>query len=121
MTNTWKPTVAGILSIVAGAVDILIGIWALARKFVRRVMFHWRAEALGALALVVGIVAIVGGIFAIRRQVWGMALAGAICALFPPHIAVLGILAIIFVSLSHDGFIKKSSGTPETKPPQTQS
>lgn len=122
MTKTWKPTVAGILSIIAGAIDILMGIWALARnEFVRRLMFHWRVEVLGILALLLGIVAVLGGISALRRQAWGLALAGAICALFPPHIGVLGILAIIFVSLSHDEFTRKSAGTPEAKPPQTQS
>jgi len=42
----------------------------------------------------------IGGIFTIRRQIWGLALSGAICALFPPYVAVLGIPAIIFVYLS---------------------
>ena len=42
----------------------------------------------------------IGGIFAIRSQIWGLALVGAICALFQPHVAVLAILPIIFVYLS---------------------
>jgi len=88
---------------------------------VRRAMFQWRGEAFGILALIVGIVAIVGGIFAIRRRLWGLALAGAICALFPPHIAVLGILAIIFVSLARGEFPSGTRATPETKPPQAKS
>jgi len=42
----------------------------------------------------------IGGIFTIRRQIWGSALAGAICVLFPPYVAVFGIPAIIFIYLS---------------------
>jgi hypothetical protein len=42
MTKTFKPTVAGILSIIAGAVSILVGAGAIARgEFVRRMMWHW--------------------------------------------------------------------------------
>jgi hypothetical protein len=112
MTTTWKPTVAGILSIIGGAVSFLVGIGAMARgEFISRMLWHWRLEVVGVIALVLGIVAITGGIFAIRRQVWGLALAGAICALFPPHLSVLGILAIVFVSLSKKEF-SESSGTP---------
>jgi hypothetical protein len=33
-------------------------------------------------------------------NIWGLALAGVICALFQPHVAVLAILPIIFVYLS---------------------
>ena len=42
----------------------------------------------------------IGGIFAIRSQIWGLVLAGAICAPFQPYVAVLAILPIIFVYLS---------------------
>ena len=60
-------------------------------------------QAFGIPLIILGIVAIVGGIYAIRRKVWGMALAGAICALFSVF-GVLGILSIIFVSLSRKEF-----------------
>ncbi|GAG33364.1 unnamed protein product, partial [marine sediment metagenome] len=49
-----------------------------------------------------GVVAIIGGIFALRRKLWGLALAGAICAI--PCSAALGILATIFVSLGRREF-----------------
>jgi hypothetical protein len=35
-----------------------------------------------------------------RPNIWGLALVGAICALFPPYAAILGVPAIIFVCLS---------------------
>ncbi|MCX6003982.1 MAG: hypothetical protein NTX46_06230 [Chloroflexi bacterium] len=107
---TWKPIVGGILSIIAGAVAVLVGVGALLRgDFIDRMMWHWRWEVVGVLALILGIVAIIGGVFAIKRKVWGLALAGAICALFPPHVCILGILAIIFVALSKEEFGQPSS------------
>jgi hypothetical protein len=53
----------------------------------------------GAIAL--GIVALIGGVHALRRKVWWFGLTGAILAvpLFPIG-TVLGILAIIFISLA---------------------
>jgi len=57
---------------------------------------------IGIIVAVLGIVAIVGGISAIRRGSFGLSLAGAICALLP--INVLGILAVIFVSLGKGEF-----------------
>ena len=70
-THTWKPTAAGILDIVAGVIWIVIGGIVLADDI-----------ALGVSFSVVAIFAIIGGIFAIRRRIWGLALAGSICALF---------------------------------------
>ena len=42
----------------------------------------------------------IGSIFAIGRQILGLVLVGAICAVFQPRVAVLAILPIIFVYLS---------------------
>ena len=103
--KTWKPTVAGILSIISGVVAILLGLGSLVGGSVwGGLLTHWRIGLFGLFALAVGIVAVIGGTFALRRRTWGLALAGAICALFPPHVAILGILAIIFVALSKDEF-----------------
>jgi len=44
----------------------------------------------------------VGGIYALGRRVWGLALAGSICALV--GFGILGILAIIFVILGKGEF-----------------
>ncbi len=53
--------------------------------------------------LVLGIVSILGGISALQRKRWGLALAGAICAVLPTQ-TLLGILAIVLVSISRDEF-----------------
>ena len=112
MEKTWKPTVAGILSLVAGALGIIIGIavatigaigcgvWGeMGLPFIGRL-----AVTATAAPLVLSAVAIVGGVYALKRKVWGLALAGGICALLIPPAFVLGILAIIFVAMGKDEF-----------------
>jgi hypothetical protein len=97
--KTWKPIAAGILSIASGAFMA----W-----------YHWGphtpVETI-PLGIVLGLIAIAGGISAIRRRVWGLALAGAMCAIVPPHpwgeliwTPVLGILAMVFLVLSKNEF-----------------
>ena len=104
MEKTWKPTVAGILAIIAGAVEVIAGI-----AFATGVGFWWGFLGLGWLSavfaplIVFGIIAIIGGIYALLRKIWGLALAGSICALIGPWF-ILGLLAIIFVSLGKGEF-----------------
>jgi hypothetical protein len=57
---------------------------------------------IGIILGVLGIVAIAGGISAIKRSSFGLSLAGAICAFIPFHL--LGLLAVIFVSLAKREF-----------------
>lgn len=56
----------------------------------------------GIVLLAFGIITLVGGIYAIKRRKWGLALAGSILAL--PVGGILGLLAIIFVSLGKKEF-----------------
>jgi hypothetical protein len=104
MERTWKPTSAGILAIIAGAFHVILGIVIVA---IGGFTFLFGLTAVFAAPfLILGIIAIVGGVYALRREVWGLALAGAICA-FIPIIApwnILGLLAIIFVSLGKREF-----------------
>ena len=104
MEKTWKPTVAGILAIIAGALQVIFGtIFATGVGFWAGIVGMGWLSAIFAPLIVFGIIAIVGGIYALRRKVWGLALAGSICALLGPW-AILGILAIIFVSLGKGEF-----------------
>jgi hypothetical protein len=87
---------------------------------------------IGFILIILGVIAIVGGVWAIRRRSFGLSLAGAICALpsvvfgwyiavaaltevggisLPPAMAIcglalviLGILAVVFVSVSKSEF-----------------
>lgn len=107
--KTWKPTAAGALSIIGGAFLLAWGLGHVIRaESVAGTLTRWQ---FGIVGVILGLIAIAGGIFAIRRRVWGLALAGAICALFPFHpygsliwTPVFGILAIVFVALSKNEF-----------------
>ena len=103
MERTWKPTAAGILSIIAGAIGVIIGIVVAVVGVIGWFFAMPWFSAIAAPIIVVGIIAIVGGIYALRREVWGLALVGSICALIGPWF-VLGVLAIIFVSLGKGEF-----------------
>ncbi len=117
-------TAGGVLSIIGGALEVIGGVIIALLTIGIRILvklalipFHpgdWGGRAVpcipfwliivGAPILVLGVVAIVGGVSALRRRSFGLSLAGAICAL-PSHI--LGILAIIFISLSKKEFEAK--------------
>ena len=104
MEKTWKPTTAGILCIVAGSFAVIGGLVAgLIVSLVGGFLGLPWTGVFGIPSLIFGIIAIVGGIYALRREVWGLALAGAICALIGPWF-ILGLLAIIFVSLGKGEF-----------------
>jgi hypothetical protein len=118
-------TAGGVLSIVAGAFEVIGGvIIALLttgiRLWLRLALLpshtgDWFERIIPVLPtwliilavplLALGIVAIVGGVSALRRKSFGLSLAGAICAL--PSI-ILGILAVIFVSVSKREFETES-------------
>jgi len=111
MERTWKPTTAGILNIVAGVIGVLLGIGvAILAEIVALVAGAYIPglpsgvvfELIGVPWVILGVVAIVGGVFALRRRIWGLAYAGAICALLLTFI--LGILSITFVSLGKGEF-----------------
>jgi len=102
MERTWKPTTAGILSIVAGVIGLIMGIVVVAvGEMAGAAAGIFGIGALGAPVIVLGIIAIVGGVFALRRRLWGLALAGAICALC---VWILGIPAIIFIAMGKKEF-----------------
>jgi membrane-bound ClpP family serine protease len=109
-------TAGGILSIVGGAFEAISGaimVGLMISGVIRRALLphllpgdvigfglSWWS-IVGMAVLVLGVIAIVGGISAIRRRRFDLSLAGAICAL--PS-GLLGILAVIFVSLSKGEF-----------------
>lgn len=122
MREKWKSTTAGILCILAGIVFILWGFDTACA------LTHW-SEYLELILppIIVAIFPIIGGYFAIRRRIWGLTLAGAISPIIFTFLGVfahgsyeiwgsdfigllivvellLGILAIIFVSMSKREF-----------------
>jgi len=107
MQKTWKPTTAGILTIIGGGVGIGIGAFVATIGGITGALtgLVWLG-GIGAPLIGIGIVAIIGGIYAMRRRAWGFALTGAILAIICG--GPLGILATIFVSMG-----KKEFGKPQ--------
>jgi len=120
--KTWKPTTAGIMTIVSGCYGISLGAALrqgpsflnqfLSAIWIGGVPFDMGGDnaselaAYGILYMVFGAVALIGGISALRRKVWGLALAGAILSLWMiPFGTVLGILSIIFLAKSKGEFV----------------
>jgi len=113
MEKTWKPTTAGILSIVAGALVMLGGIIVAVvggtitgLGDIPMMVFLSVTRVLTLIAvplIILGSVAVAGGVYALKRRKSGIALAGSICALVPPF-SILGILSIIFVALGKGEF-----------------
>jgi hypothetical protein len=123
MERTWKPTTAGILTIIAGCLGIgagvlltllaiPLGVGGAVAGFLEEMgilggLLGGLAGFLGMIGagiIGVGIVAIIGGIYALRRRAWGFALAGAILATMAS--IPLGILAIMFVSMGRKEFAR---------------
>jgi hypothetical protein len=127
-----KSTVGGILSIVAGALGLLGGLFLVLisiffANIINDLSFFGDTTAnpqqlagfvtvfygvLGAFAVAVGVLSIVGGIFSLQRKHWGWALAGAIggCLSFLP----VGVTAVVFVSMAYPEF----NPLPPAAPPQ---
>ena len=128
--RTWKPTTAGILSIVAGVLGVipsiilvLVGggmagiaaIPGIAKIFgvvgipLEAIVGSGIISAIGGVltamaipGIIIGVISVVGGTYALKRRFWGMALAGSICSLFCAWI--LAVPAIIFLALSKGEF-----------------
>lgn len=121
MEKTWKPTVAGILNIISGSLS-LIGVlvlvflallWVPVSSMVETVegitffadfpfMGLFFFIFVGIWGALFGVLSLVGGIFSLQRRRWGWALAGSIASVISSQI--IGILAIIFVSLGKQEF-----------------
>lgn len=118
--KTWKPTTAGILNIITGALNVIgvIGLTiaivaisggTLVMQFIPPEDIPFIAPLISTILIIILIITIiqavfpiVGGVFALQRRKWGWALAGSIIAIlgtFP-----LGITSTILVSLAKDEF-----------------
>jgi len=108
--RTWKPTAAGILSIIGGVGLVTVGIvfavfLGMAAEFMGGIVIRLFGAQLILMEVVLigcGVIAIAGGVCSLMRRVWGLAIAGAICAL--PAGFIFGILAIIFLILGKREF-----------------
>jgi hypothetical protein len=87
MDRTWKPTTAGILCIIAGAIGAGTVIAA-------AILFGSISFVICAPLIISVIIQITGGIYALRRRKWGLALAGSICCALVGFVT-LGVLVLV--------------------------
>jgi len=120
LEKTWKPTVAGILNIVSGAVGLIavFGLMIAIAITGGSVNFPGKEDiprfvpslltVIAAPLAVFSVLSLIGGIYALQRKIWGLALTGSITAIFAsiPLLGGLpvGILATILIALSKGEF-----------------
>jgi hypothetical protein len=113
--KTWKPTAAGVISVLCGAFTVFYR----SGRLVRLAM-NWQGASLDALSIALGLAAVVGGLFAFKRRVWWLAVVGAACAIFPAHpwgietvTPLLGLLAVALLVTSRNEFSNSAAlGSP---------
>jgi hypothetical protein len=123
--RTWMPTVGGLLSILAGSWNFLLGLGMTVGGSIFLNLIPTIGGVnlsgfigtfgiyTGVLFMVIGIISIVGGSFAMSRRRWGWALAGSILSIFPTPLVlpfILGFFSLIFNVLGHREFWAKSRG-----------
>jgi hypothetical protein len=115
--RTWRPIAGGLLIIIAGSWNLLLGIGVIVGGSIIPTLlpnFNFTVGGLSpagnpaaAYFMVIGIISIVAGAFALARRVWPLALAGSITAIFPTPLLmpfILGTLGLIFNVLGHKEF-----------------
>ena len=106
--KNWASTAGGVLSIIAGVIH-------LCERLAIGILFDRFAPELPNLPfasiwiivvplLIPAIISIVGGIFAIRKRIWGLALAGSICAISAPISGFIGVAATVLIAISKKEF-----------------
>ncbi|KPK24368.1 MAG: hypothetical protein AMJ70_02080 [Dehalococcoidia bacterium SG8_51_3] len=122
MKVTWKPVVAGILSITLGTLNlfgmfVIIGLLVtfgggiLTIVRIAEFMPLWMSGMVQGFLIILAVLLavssslpLIGGIYAIQRKSWGLALVGSIVAILPA--VPLGIISTILIALSRDEFEK---------------
>jgi len=118
--RTWKPTTAGILNVITGAISALSAIGLIIAitaadiwmflidvtppedlPFVASII-NTVLITLLVLSIIHTVFPIVGGVFALQRRKWGWALAGSIIAIL--GVFPLGVASTIFVAMAKDEF-----------------
>ena len=120
MENTWKPTTAGILNIISGAINALsaigliiaistVNIWTFILDAVPPEDLPFVAPLISTILIVALVLAVIeavfpilGGVYALQRRRWGWALAGSIISIL--GVFPLGVLSTIFVSMAKNEF-----------------
>ncbi|MDD5701876.1 MAG: hypothetical protein PHU23_07475 [Dehalococcoidales bacterium] len=122
--ETFKPTLGGILAIIAGSWNVITGGAALfGATFIDDLLANFNitgaaggagttiGTGIGIALLVLGLISIIGGIMAIARRAWWFAMLGAIVAMIPTPIIlpfIMGFFATLFTGLGKREFDYKA-------------
>lgn len=122
--RTWRPTAGGVLAMVAGFWNIIVGAGILLGSFVLDIVspsFLWgygtfalTGTAAGIALVVLGVISVIGGYSAVRRGSWMLALIGGIASLVPSPVImpfVLGVFSIIFIAFGKREFEERVDTT----------
>jgi hypothetical protein len=119
----WKAVAGGVLNIIAGSLHLSgwLAVRAILNKLIatgylggdKPFISATNVSKLVMPLLVMAVIAIIGGIFALNKKFWGIALAGAICAIFSPATWILGVASTVIISIAKHEFhpALKSSGS----------
>ena len=120
MKKTWKPTTAGILNIITGAINALgvlglsiaitaVSTWTFILDAIPPEDLPFVAPIISTILIILLVLSIIeavfpilGGVYALQRKKWGWALAGSIISIL--GVFPLGVLSTIFVSMAKDEF-----------------
>jgi hypothetical protein len=121
--DSGKSMIGGILSIVSGAIGIILGIglivfivffmgiftdpsFSQGEPLLEQMsaLMIGMYSAMGGIGILLSILAIIGGVFALKKKYWGWALAGAIAStiiFFPCGIAAIILISLAYPEYSH--------------------
>ncbi len=121
--KTSKPTIAGVLNIITGAISIIgavfiftgfsieFGAWSIPQMgAVISLMPLGMVVGTGIFILLIAVLVLIGGVFALQRKHWGWALTGSIATILSLYLTIplrppiISILIIILIGLSKNEF-----------------
>ena len=117
MKRTSSPTIAGVINIVVGSINLLgvLGIIILIALLSNdyyfddiTIPFLW---VIFFVLLIFSIPSIIGGVYALQRKNWVIALIGSITSFLTWN--VIGLIPLILIIISKDEFAEYAKNTPQ--------
>ena len=100
--RTWKPVAAGVLLLITGTYGLIRGLAKLVADtyLIGSYSGIFGFETAGVVLVLVSIMCLIGAVFSLRRDLWDVAFAGAVFALFSSW--PLAVVAMVLLVLSKD-------------------
>lgn len=113
--RTYRPTLGGVLVIIASILEILVGVGLLfagaffSSQINLPVGLGGALAAVGAVTLIFGIIALVGGALAAMRKMWPVAVVGGVVSILGGVMtgfiaSVFGLIGLILIILAREEF-----------------